>query len=154
MLQKIGVNMPGLSLDGELISRPVPQIIYRLYILGILSMPVLATKTGQAPNTQHRAAPSIGNNFSRLTGIFVWRRRPFAGRRCHSRLQHRIQPWGVELTTLWLTKVQQGNGTAFCNSAHIRNKHHQRAFDGQSTSSKLGQLLAHTRDVLLIYRPS
>ena len=34
------------------------------YILGILSMPVLATKTGQAPNTQHRAAPSIGNNFS------------------------------------------------------------------------------------------
>ena len=36
--------MPGLSMDGELISRPVP-----------------ATKTGQAPNTQHRAAPSKGN---------------------------------------------------------------------------------------------
>ena len=47
MQRKIGVNMPGLSMDGELISRPVP-----------------ATKTGQAPNTQHRAAPSIGNNFS------------------------------------------------------------------------------------------
>ena len=47
MLRKIGVNMPGLSMDGELISRPVP-----------------ATKTGQAPNTQHRAAPSIGNILS------------------------------------------------------------------------------------------
>ena len=31
-------------MDGELISHPVPP-----------------TKTGQAPNTQHRAAPSIGN---------------------------------------------------------------------------------------------
>ena len=31
-------------MDRELISRPAP-----------------ATKTGQAPNTQHRAAPSIGN---------------------------------------------------------------------------------------------
>ena len=41
---KIGVNMPGLSMDGELISRPVP-----------------ATKMGQAPDTQHRTIPSIGN---------------------------------------------------------------------------------------------
>ena len=32
-------------------------------------------------------------------------------------------------------------------SPHIRNKHHQRASDGMSTSSKLGQFLAH-RDVL------
>ena len=44
MPRKIGVNMPGLSMDGELISRPLH-----------------ATKTGQAPNTQHRAVPSIGN---------------------------------------------------------------------------------------------
>ena len=38
MLQKIGVNMPGLSMDRELISCPVP-----------------AMKVGQAPNRQHRA---------------------------------------------------------------------------------------------------
>ena len=42
MLPKIGVNMPGLSMDGELISHPVP-----------------ATKVGQAPSRQHRATPSI-----------------------------------------------------------------------------------------------
>ena len=42
MLWKIGVNMPGLSMYGELISRPVP-----------------ATKTGQAPSRQYRAPPSI-----------------------------------------------------------------------------------------------
>ena len=38
MLRKIGVNMPGLSMYGELISRPVP-----------------AMKTGQAPSRQYRA---------------------------------------------------------------------------------------------------
>ena len=42
MLWKIGVNMPGLSMYGELISHPVP-----------------ATKTGQAPSRQYRAPPSI-----------------------------------------------------------------------------------------------
>ena len=42
MLWKIGVNMPGLSMYGELILHPVP-----------------ATKTGQAPSRQHRATPSL-----------------------------------------------------------------------------------------------
>ena len=36
-------------------------------------------------------------------------------------------------------------------SPHKRNKHHQRASDGMSTSSKLGQLLAHQGDALPIY---
>ena len=36
-------------------------------------------------------------------------------------------------------------------SSHIRNKHHQRASDSMSTSSKLSQLLAHPGDVLPIY---
>ena len=42
MLRKIGVNIPGLSMYGELISRPVP-----------------ATRTGQAPSRQYRATPRI-----------------------------------------------------------------------------------------------
>jgi len=44
MLQKIGVNTPGLSMNGELISRPVL---------------VPATNKGQAPSKQRRATPSI-----------------------------------------------------------------------------------------------
>jgi len=35
----------------------------------------------------------------------------------------------------------------FLYSPHMRNKHHQRTSDGTSTSSKLGQLLVHPRDV-------
>ena len=51
MLWKIGVNMPGLSMYGELISHLVP-----------------ATNMGQEPSRQLRATPSIWNN-SFLPGI-------------------------------------------------------------------------------------
>ena len=34
---------------------------------------------------------------------------------------------------------------------HVQNKHHQRVSDGMSTSTKLGQLLAHPGDVLPTY---
>ena len=44
VLQKVGVNMPGLSMDRELILHPVP-----------------ATKTGEEPSRQHRATPRIWN---------------------------------------------------------------------------------------------
>ena len=44
MLKKSGINMPGLTMYGEMTSRPIP-----------------ATKTGQAPRRQHRATPSVWN---------------------------------------------------------------------------------------------
>ena len=42
MVRKVGVNIQGLSMYGEMILCPVP-----------------ATKRGQAPSRQHRATPSI-----------------------------------------------------------------------------------------------
>ena len=65
MQWKIGVNMPGLSMYGELISR-------------LVHVPV--TKMEQAPSRQHRGTPSI-RNISCLPGNFVWHRRPFAYKR-------------------------------------------------------------------------
>ena len=44
MLWKVSVNMPGLSIYGELISHNVP-----------------AMKSGQVPSRQHKATPSISN---------------------------------------------------------------------------------------------
>ena len=55
MLQLI--NMPGSSIYGELISRPVP-----------------ATMTGQAPSRQLRGTQKHMKRSSHLSGIFVWRR--------------------------------------------------------------------------------
>ena len=94
-------------------------------------------------------------NSNRLPEIFVWCRRLFAYKRGVSDVTPvskllLIQPWGVALTPLWLTLEQQGTGTAFCTLHTYENKHHQRAPDGMSTSSELGQLLAHL-DVLPIY---
>ena len=85
-----------------------------------------------------------------LPGIFVWRRQPFTykgsavslpslaldsavGSRVNSSVAH------PETARQWYHILY---------SPHIRNKHHQRASDGVSTSSKLGQLLAHPGDVL------
>ena len=70
---KNGVNMPGLSMDGELILRPVP-----------------ATKTRQAPSTQHRATPSIGNILSDYlessSGVADPSLYKARGQQCHSHL--------------------------------------------------------------------
>ena len=124
-----------------------PDMLWKLSTYGeLISRSVPATKMGQAPSRQ---------NFY-LESSSAWCRRPLiAYKRVVGDVTPvskllLIQPWGVALTPLWLILEQKGTGTAFCTLHTYENKYHQRAPDGMSTSSELGQLLAH-RDVLPIY---
>ena len=133
MLWKIGVNMSGLSMYGELISHPVP-----------------ATKTGQAPSRQHRATPSIGN----ILAIYLESSSGMADPSLTSKGQAMPLP-SLALDSAVGSRVNSSVAhpctakQCYCvlYSPHIRNKHH-RVSNGMSTSSKLSQLLAHPGDVL------
>ena len=77
--------------------------------------PVPATKTRQAPSRQYRATPSVLNIISsRLPGVFVQRRRPFAYKRgvgdASTVSGFSCGVWSY----LWLTLKQKGHGIAFC----------------------------------------
>ena len=102
----------------------------------LISCPVPATKTGQAPSRQYRATPSVLNilavyleHSSCLPGIFVRRwtlstlRLQARGQRCYYCLW--TQLWGVELPV-----ADPGTGMEwyrFLYFPQIRNKHHHRA---------------------------
>ena len=137
MLRKIGVNMPGLSMYGELISRPVP-----------------ATKTGQAPSRQYRATPSIWS----ILAVYLVSSSGVADPSLTSEGSVMSLPSlaldsavgsGVNSSVAHPGTARQWYRVLY--SPHIRNKHHKRASDGMSTSSKLGQLLVYRGDVLPIY---
>ena len=89
---------------------------------------------------------------SRLPGIFVWRRRPFAYK----------QGLGDVIPSLALDSAVGSNssvahpGTArqwyrVLYSPHKRNKHHQRVSDGMSTSSKLGRYIKLSLEVAKMF---
>ena len=129
-----------------------PDMLWKLP--GLFRVLYLPRRWDKHPADSIQPHQAYGNS-NRLPEIFVWCRRLFAYKRGVSDVTPvskllLIQPWGVALTPLWLTLEQQGTGTAFCTLHTYENKHHQRAPDGMSTSSELGQLLAHL-DVLPIY---
>ena len=134
MLWKIGVNMPGLSIYGELISP--------------------AMKTGQAPSRQYKATPSIW----KILAIYLESSSGVADP------SHASEGSAMSLPSLGLDSAMGSRDNSsvahpetarqwyrILYSPHIRKKHHQRASDSMSTSSELDQLLAHPGDVLPIY---
>ena len=118
---KIGINM---SAHRELISRPVP-----------------ATKTGQAPSRQYRATPSVLN-------ILVVYLVPSSGVADPSLTSEGLAMPLPSLGSAVGSDVTCGSPWNrkewYCvlYSPQIRNKHHHRASAFMLTSGKLGQLLA------------
>ena len=121
MQWKIGVNMPGPSMYGELISCPVP-----------------ATNKGQAPSRQLRATPSVWN----ILAIYLESLSGMADPSLTSEgSAMSLSSFGSAMGSRVSSSVSHP-GTArqwyhVLHSLHIQNKHHQRASDGMSTSSEL-----------------